>query len=117
MHPYFLFSVYKKLTKVKNKKYIYKYRKKFGTRVHTGANGTKRRQKMPLYRVKPSMGDTVPYLKRERNTYKRSNIETSVLNELLRRFDWRVNETYATRADGLMRVPLSFLVDTAESGE
>lgn len=70
---------------------------------------------MTLYQVKSSHGEVIGYLKKASTnastTYKRSEIETSIANELLRRYDWKIDSTEAflERSDGLMRIPLSFL--------
>lgn len=68
---------------------------------------------MAKYRVKPSIGERVEYMRRDGGKWARSACRRDIMDELLSRLDWEPDETAMELVGANMRLPMAFLEEVA----
>ena len=61
------------------------------------------------YKVKSSIGDRVEYMRKDGGKWSRSACRCDIMDELLSRLDWSVDEDAMELVGANMRVPMAFL--------
>lgn len=64
------------------------------------------------YKVKRSIGERVEYMRQDCGKWSRSACRCDIMDELLSRLDWSVDEDAMELVGANMRVPMAFLEES-----